>query len=69
MPIPYHSFLEHFETLTGLPLVVNTSFNNHDEPIVCTPADALASFLMLRADYLAMGDFLISRSEMETEKL
>jgi len=57
----YHALLEHFAALSGLPLVVNTSFNTGYEPIVCSPTDALASFLMLGADHLAIGDFIVSR--------
>jgi predicted NodU family carbamoyl transferase/ferredoxin len=57
----YHALIRHFESHSGIPLVVNTSFNTAHEPIVCSPVDALASFLMLQADYLAIGDYLVSR--------
>ena len=57
----YHAMIEAFEQLTGVPMVVNTSFNTAFEPIVCTPADALASFAMLQADALAMGSFIVER--------
>lgn len=60
----YHRLLEAFEKRTGLPLVVNTSFNAGEEPIVCTPEDALRSFARLGADYLAIGDYLVSRHEV-----
>jgi len=50
--------LEYYESLTGIPLLVNTSFNMHEEPIVCTPQDAVRAFLASRLDYLAMGPFL-----------
>jgi carbamoyltransferase len=39
--------------------LVNTSFNIHEEPIVCTPGDALRAFEQGHLDYLAMGDFVI----------
>jgi predicted NodU family carbamoyl transferase/peptidoglycan/xylan/chitin deacetylase (PgdA/CDA1 family) len=42
----------------GIPLLVNTSFNMHEEPIVCTAQDAIRAFLTSRLDYLAMGPFL-----------
>lgn len=57
----YHALIAHFFQLTGVPLVLNTSFNDN-EPIVCTPQDALATFLRTpEMDYLALGDFLVSR--------
>ena len=53
-----HRILEHYEALTGIPLTVNTSFNMHEEPIVCSPEDAVRAFLASRLDHLAMGPFL-----------
>jgi len=53
-----HRILERYDELTGVPLVVNTSFNMHEEPIVCTPEDAIRAFLASRLDNLAMGPFL-----------
>ncbi len=50
-----------YKRLTGLPLLVNTSFNIHEEPIVCTPADAVAAFREGKLDALAMGDYLVER--------
>ncbi len=50
--------LEHYEELTGIPLLVNTSFNMHEEPIVCSPEDAVRAFLDSRLDYLALGPFI-----------
>jgi predicted NodU family carbamoyl transferase len=61
----YYELIEAFENRTGTPMVVNTSFNTSHEPIVCTPSDAVASFLELGADYLAIGQFLVSRAEIE----
>ncbi|MEW5946517.1 MAG: carbamoyltransferase C-terminal domain-containing protein [bacterium] len=60
----YYKLIEHFEKLTGIPMVLNTSFNTGDEPIVCTPEDALKSFARLGADYLSVGDFLVSRASL-----
>ncbi len=57
----YAGILEAFEALTGVPMVVNTSFNRGGEPIVCTPDDAVACFLGLGADGLQMGNFLVDR--------
>ena len=50
--------LREYRKITGLPCVINTSFNLHEEPIVCTPADAVSAFLRSRADALALGPFL-----------
>ncbi len=47
-----------YRALTGLPGVINTSFNMHEEPIVCTPTDAVEAFLRAGADALALGPFL-----------
>jgi carbamoyltransferase len=56
----YHAIIEHFRRLTGLPTVINTSFNIHEEPIVCSPADAIRAFSIGHLDYLAIGDFLVA---------
>lgn len=61
----YHALISEFHRLTGVPLVLNTSFNRRGEPIVCTPQDALESFTALGADVLAMGNFLIEREPAE----
>jgi carbamoyltransferase len=45
--------------LTGIPSLINTSFNMHGEPIVCTPEDALRSFEQGKLDYLAIGNWLV----------
>ncbi|MGH2602714.1 MAG: carbamoyltransferase C-terminal domain-containing protein, partial [Dehalococcoidia bacterium] len=54
----YYRILEHYERLTGLNSIVNTSFNMHEEPIVCSPEDAVRGFMEAKLDYLAMGPFL-----------
>ena len=53
--------LRRFTELTGIPCLINTSFNVAGEPIVCSPADALACFLKTEMDYLFLGNFLVSR--------
>jgi carbamoyltransferase len=50
-----------FHTLTGLPVVLNTSFNGAHEPIVCTPADAIRTFLTCGLDALVIGNLVITR--------
>lgn len=56
----YHRLIRAFADLTGVPMVLNTSFNEN-EPIVCTPAQALDCFLRTRMDLLVLGDVLIRR--------
>jgi carbamoyltransferase len=58
----YHRLLEEFESRSGTPFVVNTSFNVSGEPIVCSPAEALRSFYACGLDALAIGDFLIEKT-------
>jgi carbamoyltransferase len=64
----YHRIIREFMKITGLPSVVNTSFNIHEEPIVCSPADAVRAFLYGHLDMLAMGPFL-ARSEQADERV
>jgi carbamoyltransferase len=52
--------IETFRDLTGIPLVLNTSFNE-SEPIVCRPEEALDCFLRTGMDMLVIGDTIISR--------
>lgn len=54
----YHALIRHFETLTGVPLVLNTSFND-SEPIVCSPDDAIRTFLATDIDVLILGDYVV----------
>ncbi len=58
----YYDLIEAFGKLTGVPVLVNTSFNVRGEPIVCTPAEAFNSFSHTDMDYLVMGDALIPSS-------
>jgi carbamoyltransferase len=53
----YHELISRFDELTGVPMVVNTSFNDNEEPIVCSPADAVSGFLRTDLDALALGPF------------
>lgn len=56
-----HRLLQEFERLTGCPVLVNTSFNVKDEPIVCTPQDAVECFLKSGIDGLAIGPFWVNK--------
>jgi carbamoyltransferase len=54
-----HRVISAFEALTGIPLVLNTSFNLSGEPMVETPRDALSAFLRTGLDFLVIEDYLI----------
>lgn len=54
----YHRIISEFKRLTGLSCVVNTSFNIHEEPIVCTPEDAIRAFKIGHLDVLAIGPYI-----------
>jgi carbamoyltransferase len=56
----YHALISAFRDLTGVPVVLNTSFNDN-EPIVCRPEEAIDCFLRTQMDALALGDFLITK--------
>ena len=53
----YHRLLSAFHELTGVPILMNTSFNV-SEPIVCSPSDAITTFCASKMDYLVLGDFV-----------
>lgn len=53
-----HRILAEYEKLTGVPVLVNTSFNMHEEPIVCSPEDGVRAYLASQLDYLAIGPYL-----------
>jgi carbamoyltransferase len=55
----FHKILRGYYERSGIPALINTSFNMHEEPIVCSPADAIRAFLMGNIDYLAIGHFLV----------
>jgi carbamoyltransferase len=57
----FERLIREFQRLTGLPLVLNTSFNLSGEPIVESPADAVACFLRSELDSLLLGDFVVRR--------
>jgi carbamoyltransferase len=55
----FYSIISEYEKITGIPMVINTSFNMHEEPIVRTPADAVRAFKESGLDYLAIGEYLV----------
>jgi carbamoyltransferase len=60
----FYQILTEYHKLTGVPSVINTSFNMHEEPIVCSPEDAIRAFLQGNLDYLAMGDYVVPHPSM-----
>ncbi len=57
----YWTLIDEFRKLTGVPAVLNTSFNDNDEPIVCSPKDAIRCFCSTGIDHLGIGPFLLSK--------
>ena len=56
----YHRLIESFRAITGVPMVLNTSFNEN-EPVVCRPQEALNCFLRTKMDLLVIGNAVVSR--------
>jgi carbamoyltransferase len=57
----YWNLINEFGKRTGVPVVMNTSFNLRGEPIVCTPTDAIRTFFSSGMDALAIGDFIVEK--------
>jgi len=55
----YWKLITEFEKISGVPVILNTSFNVDEEPIVCTPEQALRTFFNSSLKYLALGNFLV----------
>jgi carbamoyltransferase len=53
--------------MTGVPVVINTSFNVRGEPIVCTPQDAIATFLKTGIDAMVMGDYVVTEKPTKVD--
>jgi carbamoyltransferase len=63
----FHRLIQRFYEITGCPVLINTSFNVRGEPIVCSPHDAVNCFLKTGIDVLAIGKFLVFKSEQSQE--
>ena len=61
----FHALLTRFKALTGIPVLVNTSFNVRSEPIVCTPEDAFRCFMATELDVLVVGNCYLRKSEQD----
>ena len=57
----YYALIEQFDELTGVPIVLNTSFNLNGEPIVCSPDDAIRTFFTCGLDVLYLGDVRVTK--------
>jgi carbamoyltransferase len=58
----YYDLIQAFERKTGIPVILNTSFNEN-EPIVCKPEEAIDCFQRTKMDVLAIGSYLVLKSE------
>lgn len=65
----FAGLLEAFDRLTGCPIVLNTSFNIRDEPIVCTPEEALICFITTDIDCLVLEDYIIDNEDNDLNLL
>ncbi len=63
----FYKVLKEYERITGLPQIINTSFNMHEEPIVCTPSDAIRAFRLGHLDFLALGPYLARNPNLQNE--
>lgn len=55
----YHRIINEYYKLCGVPLIINTSYNIHEEPIVCTPQDAIRTYKANSVDILVMEDYVL----------
>ena len=59
----YYDLIREFDRLTGVPVIINTSFNVRGEPIVCTPHDAYLCFMRTNMDHLVLGHQLLEKKQ------
>jgi carbamoyltransferase len=59
----FYALLEAFAATSGMPILLNTSFNVKGQPIVCTPTEAIDTFLAAGLDALVLGDFLVTAAK------
>jgi carbamoyltransferase len=62
----YHDLISAFDSLTGCPVIVNTSFNVRGEPIVCRPIDAYRCFMRTNIDALIVGNLVLKKADQPT---
>ena len=61
----YHALIKAFEGRTGCPMLINTSFNVRNEPIVCTPAEAFQCFMATGMDRLVVGNAVMLKADQD----
>jgi carbamoyltransferase len=66
---PFHAVLSEYYKLTSIPVLVNTSFNVRNEPIVESPWDAIRCFLTTDLDALTLGNFLLKKTSQDLSNL
>ena len=69
MPDPrYHGLIKRFAQATGVPAVLNTSFNLKGEPIVNTPANAFSTFFRSEMDMLFLGNYVVEKERLQQSR-
>lgn len=63
-----YMIIEEYKKITGVSVLINTSFNMHGEPIVLLPNDAIRSFLTGNLDYLAIGKYIVLHPALKMKK-
>lgn len=61
----YRELIEEFRKLTGIPMVLNTSFNTKGEPVVCSPENAVKTFMNSEMDTLIIGSFIVEKGQRQ----
>ena len=64
----FYDLIDTFKKKTGVPVIINTSFNVRGEPIVCTPEEAWRCFMRTKMDVLVIGDFLLDKSKQTRQE-
>ena len=57
----YYDLIKEYESMTGVPMIINTSFNIKGQPIVRTPEDAIVAFCSVSLDVLAIGHYIVTK--------
>jgi carbamoyltransferase len=65
----FYRLIQAFDRLTGVPIILNTSFNVRDQPIVCTPAEAFDCFMRTDMDAVVLGDHLVCKPGVSIEEV
>jgi carbamoyltransferase len=60
----FYKIIDEYRKITGIPSIINTSFNIHEEPIVCSPKDAVRAFRIGHLGYLAIGNYLVKNEQI-----